>query len=90
MTEKYIKINNLSVSVKLFEFINKEAIPGTEIKESEFWYGFDKALHYLALRNKEILEIRRKFQIEIDRWHLINKNKNGSFKNYKSFLEKIG
>ena len=90
MSENYIKTNNLSVSDKLFHFINNEALPGLKIKKDHFWKNFDKAVHDLASKNKELLNVRRKMQLEIDRYHLINKNKLLKKKNYKIFLEKIG
>ena len=90
MFEKYVKINNLSVSEKLFNFINSEAIPGTGINQKKFWEGFDNAVHFLAPKNNDLLNTRRKFQLEIDRWHLNNKEKNFNLKEYKIFLERIG
>ena len=47
MREKYIKINNLSVSEKLLNFVNTELLPGTKIKKKKFWNGFDKLIHEL-------------------------------------------
>ena len=90
MSENYIKTNNLSVSDKLFHFVNNEALPGLKINKEHFWKNFDKAVHELASKNKELLNVRRKMQLEIDRYHLINKNKLSKKKNYKIFLEKIG
>ena len=90
MTEKYININNLSVSEKLFKFINQEALPGTNINSKNFWQGFDKYAHELAPKNKKLIDERRKIQLEIDRWHLLNKDKEFKIENYKSFLKKIG
>ena len=90
MFEKYIKVNNLSVSESLFNFINTEAIPGTRINQKKFWEGFDNSIHFLTPRNIDLLNIRRKFQLEIDRWHLNNKDKQFNLKDYKLFLEKIG
>ena len=88
--ENYVKIKNLSVSEHLFKFINQEALPGTGISQSLFWKKFDKATHNLAIKNREIIQIRRKLQIEIDRWHLNNKDKKFNFKTYKKFLFDIG
>ena len=36
MKEKYIKINNLSISKKLLNFVDKELLPGTKIKKKIF------------------------------------------------------
>jgi Malate synthase len=48
MKVQYKKINKLSVSIELFNFINKELLPGTKIKKEIFWNGFDKFLHDLT------------------------------------------
>ena len=90
MSENYIKINNLSVSDKIYNFINNEALPGLQINESYFWKNFDKAVHELAKKNKELLNVRRKLHLEIDRYHLMNKNNLFNIKDYKNFLQKIG
>ena len=90
MGENYIKINNLSVSEKLYNFINKDVIPGTKINASNFWSKFDISVHALTNENRELLNVRRKLQLEIDRWHLNNKNKNFKLGEYKNFLQKIG
>ena len=47
MKEKYIKIENLSVSEILLNFVNNELLPGIEISKGKFWSGFDKAVHEL-------------------------------------------
>ena len=62
MKEKYIKIRNLSVSEKLFRFVNEELLPKTKIKRENFWNGFDKYVHELSPKNKKLLEIREKLQ----------------------------
>ena len=73
MKEKYIKIKNLSISEKLLNFVNKELLPGTKIKKENFWNGFDKYVHELAPKNKELLEKREKLQKKIDDWHKDNR-----------------
>ena len=90
MLEKYVKIGNLSISESLLNFINEEALPGTNIDKKYFWKEFDKNVHTLAIRNKEILQIRRKLQLEIDMWHLNNRSKEFNQKSYENFLKKIG
>ena len=89
MAENYIKVYNLSVSEVLYKFINDEALPGTGIDTKYFWKSLDKEVHELTPKNKNILKVRHKLQLEIDRWHLNNKKK---FKtsDYKKFLRKIG
>ena len=59
-------------------------------KKENFWDGFDKCVHELAPKNKELLEIREKLQGSIDSWHKDKKNEEFDNKEYKQFLEKIG
>ena len=40
--------NGLKISSALFEFINNEVIPGTNIKSDDFWSKFEKVTHELA------------------------------------------
>ncbi len=90
MSEKYIKIGNLSISENLLNFVNREVLPGTGISQQRYWSGFDEIVHQLAPKNKDLIDIRRKLQLEIDRWHLNNKKKKFDIKKYKKFLEEIG
>ena len=90
MAEKYVKTHNLSVSEKLFNFINNEVLPETSIDVSLFWSKFDKVVHELTIENNKLLQERRRLQLEIDRWHLNNKNKNFDKNKYKEFLLNIG
>ena len=89
MSKKYIKKENLSISEDLYNFVNKEAIPGTEISKDKFWSGLSKVSHELNIKNIELLRIRKKLQMDIDRWHLENYDKEFNLKEYKSYLEKI-
>ena len=57
MKEKYIKIENLSVSERLLNFVNNELLNGTKIKKDSFWKGFSKCVHELAPKNKKLLEL---------------------------------
>ncbi len=90
MSKKYINTENLSISENFYKFINDEAIPGTEIKKEKFWKGLSQVSHELTPKNIELLRIRKKLQIDIDRWHLENYEKEFNLKEYKSYLEKIG
>ncbi len=90
MPKNYINKENLSISEDLYKFINEEAIPGTEISKERFWKGLSKITHELNPKNRELLRIRKKLQIEIDKWHLENYDKKFNLNEYKSFLKKIG
>ena len=90
MKENYIKIKNLSISEKLLYFVNNELLPGTKIKKEIFWDKFDKSVHELAEKNKNLLEIREKLQKKIDDWHKNKKGEKINIKKYEEFLKKIG
>ena len=90
MSKQYIEFENLSISENLYNFVNNEAIPGTDISEDRFWSGLSKVSHELSPKNAELLRVRKKLQIDIDRWHLENYEKQFNIKEYKSYLEKIG
>jgi len=90
MAEKYIKIENLSVSENLLNFVNRELLPGIKIKKKNFWNQFDKCIHELAPKNKRLLELREELQKKIDGWHKDRKNKKINIKKYQKFLKKIG
>jgi malate synthase len=90
MNKKYTNINNLSVSNELLNFVNKELLKDTKIKPDKFWREFDKAIHELAPRNKELIQIREDLQKDIDNWHIKNKGNEINLKEYKKFLKKIG
>ena len=70
-------------------FINKELLPGTKISKDRFWRGFNKAVHELSKKNKELIEIREKIQKSIDSYHLEKKGKKIKLNEYKKFLNKI-
>ena len=90
MSDSFIKINSLSVSKDLADFVKNELLPGLDINEKDFWDGFDKSINELAPINKKLLEVRETLQSEIDLW--LKKNRNGEFNHqeYKNFLKEIG
>ena len=90
MSEKYIKVENLSISKNLLNFVNSELLPGIKIKKRNFWKGFSKYVHELAPKNKELLEVREKFQKKIDDWNKHKRYAKINKKQYEKFLKKIG
>ena len=90
MSDSFIKINTLSVSKNLADFVKNELLIGLDVNEKDFWDGFDKSINELAPINKKLLEVRETLQSEIDLW--LKKNRNGEFnhQDYKNFLKEIG
>ncbi len=89
MTFKYVSINNLKIAEDLLSFINNELLKDTEISQEKFWSGFDKSLHELAPKNRELLEKRKDLQKKIDEWHIKNKGNKIDIEVYKNFLKEI-
>ena len=84
-----INKNNFSISKILYEFINNEAIPGTNIKVNEFWDKFDTIVHELAPINRTLISKREKIQKQIDEWHKSRKDNEFNKEEYFSFLKSI-
>ena len=90
MKQQYTKINDLSVSNDLLNFVNKELLINTKISSEKFWEGFSKTIHELTPKNKELIKTRENLQKKIDEWHIQNKGNDIDFKEYKKFLKEIG
>ncbi|MBT2645479.1 malate synthase G [Bacillus sp. ISL-34] len=85
---EYVKVGNLQVASVLFEFINKDGLPGSELNQEQFWVDFEKLVHDMSPKNKKLLARRDKIQTKINTWH--RENKEMDFAEYKTFLQEIG
>ena len=90
MTTKYVNVNNLKVSENLLSFVNNELLNDTEISPEKFWTDFDKIIHELAPKNKELISIRKDLQKKINEWHKKNRGNTINIEEYKKFLKEIG
>ena len=81
--------NGLKISLVLFDFINNEVLPGTNIKSDDFWNKFEKVVHELSPINKNLLKKRETIQKKIDEWHKNNKGQDLDKKKYLTFLKSI-
>ena len=85
-----INKNGLKISSTLFDFVNNEAIPGTNLKSDEFWKKFSSVVHELSPINRNLVEKREKIQKKIDTWHKSNNEKDFDKVEYLNFLKSIG
>ena len=85
---EYVKVGNLQVASVLFEFINKDGLPGSGLNQEQFWVDFEKLVHDMSPKNKKLLARRDKIQTKINTWH--RENKEMDFAEYKTFLQEIG
>ena len=90
MSKNYQNVNNLKISDELLSFVNKELLKDLDISSEKFWEGFDNAVHDLAPKNKELIQIRENLQKKIDDWHINNKGNEIEIEQYKKFLKEIG
>ena len=86
---KFINKNDLKINQTLFDFINKEVLPGTEVNQDSFWIKFSKVVHELSPINRKLIEKREKIQKQIDEWHLNNPKEKFNKDNYIQFLKSI-
>ncbi len=84
-----VNINELKINKTLFDFINQEVLPETDVNEKDFWIKFSKVVHELSPINKALIEKREKIQRQIDDWHLNNSKEQFKKDDYIQFLKSI-
>jgi malate synthase len=89
MTDR-VTVGNLRVAQTLYDFVNNEALPGTEIDPDTFWSGVDKVVADLTPKNQELLARRDDLQAQIDKWHRHRVIEPHDPEAYKQFLTEIG
>ncbi|WP_267551293.1 malate synthase G [Rhizobium rhizogenes] len=84
-----IEKNGLQIEPVLYDFLVKEALPGSGVDADTFFAGFSKIVHDLAPKNRDLLAKRDRMQVAIDDWY----RKNGApvdLAVYEAFLREIG
>ncbi|SEJ08620.1 malate synthase [Azotobacter beijerinckii] len=89
MTER-VQAGGLQVAKVLYDFINGEAIPGTDVDVAAFWAGAAGVIHDLAPKNRTLLAKRDILQAQIDAWHQARAGQGHDAVAYKAFLQEIG
>ncbi len=89
MTDR-VKVGNLRVAQVLYDFINNEALPGTDLDPDTFWSGVDKVVADLTPKNQELLAKRDELQARIDKWHRQRVIEPIDAEAYRQFLTEIG
>lgn len=87
---KRVEKFGLQVDVRLVDFIEGKALPGTDISQGQFWKGLSDLVHGMGDKNRSLLQKREDIQGQIDAWHLERKGQEFDFAEYKSFLTDIG
>ena len=84
-----LKRGNLQVSEILVDFIEKEALPDTNIGADQFWSKLELILDKFVPENKRLLEVRAKMKSQIDDFYKTNSGRNIPHDEYVSFLRDI-
>ena len=84
-----VKIANLQVAQCLYEFIEHDVLPETDITSTHFWQSFSTIIHDLRHENHQLLATRDHLQRQIDQWHQVNQGTEFNFNDYKQFLTDI-
>ena len=84
-----LKRGNLQVSEILVDFIEKEALPDTNISADKFWSKLELILDKFVPENKRLLEVRAKMKSQIDDFYKTNSGRNIPHDEYVSFLKDI-
>lgn len=89
MTDR-VSAGNLRVARVLYDFVNNEALPGTDIDPDSFWAGVDKVVTDLTPQNQSLLKTRDELQAQIDKWHRQRVIEPLDPEAYRQFLTDIG
>jgi malate synthase len=89
MTDR-VTVGNLRVAQVLYDFINNEALPGTDIDPDSFWAGVDKVVTDLSPQNQDLLARRDDLQAQIDKYHRQHVIEPIDPDGYRQFLTEIG
>jgi malate synthase len=89
MTDR-VSVGNLRVAQVLYDFVNNEALPGTDIDPDSFWAGVDKVVTDLQPQNQDLLARRDQLQAQIDKYHRQHVIEPLDPDRYREFLTEIG
>jgi malate synthase len=89
MTDR-VSVGNLRIARVLYDFVNKEALAGTDIDPDSFWAGVDKVVTDLTPQNQDLLNRRDELQAQIDKWHRQRVIAPLDMDAYRQFLTEIG
>ncbi|MDD4867033.1 MAG: malate synthase G, partial [Mycobacterium sp.] len=89
MTDR-VSVGTLRVARALYDFVNNEALPGTDIDPDNFWAGVDKVVAGLTPQNQALLNRRDELQAQIDKWHRQRVIQPLDPDAYREFLTEIG
>jgi malate synthase len=85
-----VTLHTLQIARPLYDFIEREATPGTGIEPGHFWAGFAAIVRELAPENRALLAERDRLQACLDAWHRERRGQPHDARAYRQMLEEIG
>ena len=89
-----VTIKNLKIARPLYDLVQSEIAPGTDLDPDAVWTAFGAIVETLGPENRRLLEVRARHEQEIDAWHEEQaRERPGAALDphaYKSFLTQIG
>ncbi|WLR97019.1 malate synthase G [Shinella sumterensis] len=85
----YTEKAGLSIDSDLYDFLVKEALPGTGVDAEAYFAAFSAIVHELAPENRALLAKRDALQEKIDAWYREN-GAPSDMAAYEAFLREIG
>ncbi|MFC6446276.1 malate synthase G [Shinella zoogloeoides] len=85
----YTEKAGLSIDSALYDFLVKEALPGTGVDAERYFSDFSAIVHDLAPENRALLAKRDALQEKIDAWYRQN-GAPSDMAAYEAFLREIG
>ncbi|MEM7412025.1 MAG: malate synthase G [Myxococcota bacterium] len=84
-----VRVLDLQVDPRLHAFLEKEALPGSEVDPATFWAKLSELVRAFTPRNQALLDERQRLQDAIDAWH---RERPGPIEPeaYAGFLREIG
>ena len=86
----YSNLSGLQVESRLVDFVEKEVLPGLNIRAKQFWGGLAELVERHGPVNRDLLEKREQLQKKIDAWHRENGPVASDPIKYQQFLRSIG
>ncbi|MGB2993439.1 MAG: malate synthase G [Paenisporosarcina sp.] len=83
-----IERNGLKIANELYQFVEDEALPGSDVSSEDFWKGFSQLLSDMVPKNRDLLSRRDQLQEKIDQWHEHNDWSENRVE-YETFLKDI-
>ncbi len=86
----YVEAGGLRIAQPLYELVNNEIAPGTEVDPEGFWAALGAIVRDLGPSNRELLDVRDALQAQIDDWHREHRGATYDEEAYQRFLRDIG